>query len=158
MFYSVQIKSNGEELSRWKTKEEAEAEVERQEAEDRENGNYESDYYCIEEKSIYHVEVCQYILPWRECHDIKDFREFEQKYFSRNGDVPVILEETFDNIEDARVSFEMHKKSLKRREESRGGNYARFCISWDSIELSEENDEYTTDNIDFTCAEYREED
>ena len=156
MFYSVQIKCNGEELSRWKTMDEAEAEVARQEAEDKENGNYESDYYCIEGKSIYHVEVCQYILPWREAHGIKDFREFEQKYIARNCDVPVILEETFDNLADARASFEMHKKSLKRRDESRGGNYARFCISWDSIELSEENDVCTNDNIDFAFAEYRE--
>ena len=156
MFYSVQIKSNGEELSRWKTVEEAEAEVARQEAEDRENGNYESDYYCIEEKSIYHVEVCEYILPWRDAHAIKEFREFESKYLSRKCDTPVIMEETFDNIEDARVSFEMHKKSLKRREESRGSCLNRLCISWDSIELSEENDERTTDNIDFAFAEYRE--
>lgn len=158
MFYSIQIKGSGEELSRWKSREDAEAEVERQEAEDKKNGQYEDDYYCIEEKAIYHVEVCQYILPWRETHGITDFREFEQKYIARNCDVPVILEETFDNIADARASFEMHKKSLKRREESRGGNYARFCISWDSVELSEENDENTTDNIDFACAEYREED
>ena len=151
MFYSVQIKCNGEELSRWKTREEAEAEVKRLEAEDEENGQY-----CIEEKSIYHVEVCQYILPWRETHGITDFREFEQKYIARNCDVPVILEETFDNLEEARASFELHKKSLKHREVSRGGGYARLCISWDSIELSEENDECITDNIDFAFAKYRE--
>lgn len=156
MFYSVQIKCNGEELSRWKTMKEAEAEVQRQEAEDEENGQYESDYYCIEEKSIYHVEVCQYILPWHETHRIKDFREFQQKYFTRNCDTPVILEETFDNLEEARASFELHKKSLKRREVSRGGGLTRLCISWDSIELSEENDVCTTDNIDCAFAEYKE--
>jgi hypothetical protein len=156
MFYSVQIKSNGEELSRWKTREEAEDEVQRQEAEDKENGNYESDYYCIEEKSIYHIVVCQYILPWREAYKIKDFREFEKKFNSRNSDTPVIMEATFDNLAEAQAAFEFYKKHQEYREVRIGGGYNNLYISWQSIELCEENDVCTTDNIDFACAEYRE--